>query len=196
MDFIYRNKKKIRNILLTLLTLAVFSGVYYVCVHKLENSNTQNTTEKSVNAQSELEPKVSSNANVIFKIKYTKSGDIIKQKENNSKNLSGKTKGELNDMYKEDGYKVTNMTNSQVVFTKEVDKYAPNKYALGIKNGYIAIYRTDSNGNMFIEDKNRDITDIKISRLKKADIELLTKGNKYFECDTREDAEARLEDYE
>jgi hypothetical protein len=49
---------------------------------------------------------------------------------------------------------------------------------------------------MFIENKQRDITDIKTNRLKKADIELLTKGNKYFECNTREDAEARLEDYE
>lgn len=196
MDFFYRNKRKIRNILLAVLTLVVFSGTYYICVHKLENTSTVNKDEKVVNAHSDLNPKVSSDACIIFKIKYAKSGDIEKQKEDNSGKLRGKTKDELNEIYKKDGYKVESINPSQVVLVKEVDKYAPNKYVVGIKDGYIAIYKTDSDGNMFIENKQRDITDIKTDRLKKADIELLTKGNKYFECNTREDAEARLEDYE
>lgn len=196
MDFFYRNRIKIRNILLAVLTIIVFSGTYYICIHKLKNTSTVDNTEKVVNANSNINSKVSSNASIIFKVKYTKSGDIVKQKENNSGDLSGKTKDELNEMYKEDGYKVESITPSQVVLIKEVDKYAPNKYVVGIKDGYIAIYKTDGDGNMFIENKQRDITDIKTNRLKKADIELLTKGNKYFECSTREDAEARLEDYE
>jgi hypothetical protein len=82
------------------------------------------------------------------------------------------------------------------VLIKEVNKYAPNKYVLGIKDGYIAIYKTDKDGNMFIENDKVDITDVRTNRLKQADIKLLTKGDKYFQCDTREDAEARLEDYE
>ena len=77
-----------------------------------------------------------------------------------------------------------------------MDKYAPNKYVLGIKNGFIAIYKTDKAGNMFIENENTDITDIKTKRLKEEDIKLLTKGDKYFQCNTREEAQSRLEDYE
>lgn len=67
---------------------------------------------------------------------------------------------------------------------------------LGIKNGFIAIYKTDRQGNMFIENEKRDITHISTDRLKQEDIKLLTKGDKYFQCNTREEAEARLEDYE
>lgn len=77
-----------------------------------------------------------------------------------------------------------------------MDKYEPNKYVLGIKNGLIAIYKTDNQGNMFIENEKRDVTDIKTSKLKEEDIRLLTKGDKYFECNTRDEAESRLEDYE
>lgn len=79
---------------------------------------------------------------------------------------------------------------------KNINKYAPDKYVLGIKNGFIAIYKTDRQGNMFIENEKRDITHISTDRLKQEDIKLLTKGDKYFQCNTREEAEARLEDYE
>lgn len=79
---------------------------------------------------------------------------------------------------------------------KEEDKYMPNKYVVGIKGDNIAIYRTDKSGNMYIEDENKDITDIKTNKLKEQDIHMLTTGDKYFQCDTREEAEARLEDYE
>ena len=132
----------------------------------------------------------------MFKVKYIKSGEVITEKEEKAQQLAGKKKDEVAEVYKNEGYKVQNITSAEVVLIKEIDKYAPNKYVLGIKDGRIAIYKTDKDGNMFIENDRSDITDIKTDKLKEADIQLLTKGDKYFQCDTREDAESRLEDYE
>ncbi len=206
MDFINNNRKKIRTILLVILTILIFSLSYYLCINKLKSANfkedkykVQNESkdiDKTMTVDSNMNTSLSPNAKVIFEKKYIKSGEVINEKEESAGNLAGKKKSELNQVYKGQGYSLESMKPSEVVFVKEFDRYAPNKYVVGIKDGFIAIYKTDKDGNMFIEDEKRDITDIKTDRLKKADIELLTKGNKYFQCNTREDAEARLEDYE
>lgn len=206
MDFINNNRKKIRTILLVILTISIFSLSCYLCVNKLKVANlneekykVQNESkdiDKSITVDSNMNTSLSPNAKVIFEKKYIKSGEIITEKEESAGNLAGKKKSELNQVYKGQGYSLESMKSSEVVFVKEFDRYAPNKYVVGIKDGFIAIYKTDKDGNMFIEDEKRDVTDIKTDRLKKADIELLTKGDKYFQCNTREDAEARLEDYE
>lgn len=198
--------RKFRTILLVVLTTAIFSLSCYICVTKLkvtnikDNKNRVNSASSSetdgLSVHSSLDDVVSSNANIVFKVKYTKSGEVVTEKEEKAKDLSGKKKSEIDELYENEGYKVQNITSSEVDLVREVDKYAPNKYVLGIKDGRIAIYKTDKDGNMFIEDDIRDITDIKTDKLKEADIRLLTKGDKYFQCNTREDAESRLEDYE
>lgn len=206
MDFINNNRKKIRTILLVILTISIFSLSYYLCINKLKSTNfkedkykVQNESkdiDKTMTVDSNMNTSLSPNAKIIFEKKYIKSGEVITEKEESAGNLAGKKKNELNQVYKGQGYSLESMKSSEVVFVKEFDRYAPNKYVVGIKDGFIAIYKTDKDGNMFIEDEKRDVTDIKTDRLKKADIELLTKGDKYFQCNTREDAEARLEDYE
>ncbi|NMM61202.1 hypothetical protein HBE96_00495 [Clostridium sp. P21] len=206
MDFINNNRKKIKTVLLVVSTIAIFSLSYYLCINKLRSTNVKENKYKAENRSKDLGKAVtvdsnvntslSSNAKVVFKKKYVKSGEIVTEKEENAGNLAGKKKKELDQVYKGQGYSVASIKPSEVVFMKEFDRYAPNKYVLGIKDKFIAIYKTDKEGNMFLEDEKRDITDVKIDKLKKADIDLLTKGDKYFQCNTREDAEARLEDYE
>lgn len=200
------DKRKIRTFLLVFLTIAIFSLSYYICISKLKtigirnnnykiNSN-KNGESSSLAANSNNDAIVARDSNILFKIQYDKSGDIVLEKEEPVGSLAGKKKSDVEAVYKNDGYEVQSINSSQVVLMKKVNSYAPNKYVLGIKDGYIAIYRTDKDGNMFIENEKRDVTDIKIDKLKQADIQLLNKGDKYFQCDTREDAEARLEDYE
>lgn len=152
--------------------------------------------KETVKTNSNVTAVVSDKAKIIFKTKYDKSGEYQVEKEESAGELSGKSKDEVEDTYKSAGYKIEKFNTQQVILVKEVDKYAPNKYVLGIKNGFIAIYKTDKAGNMFIENENTDITDIKTKRLKEEDIKLLTKGDKYFQCNTREEAQSRLEDYE
>jgi dipeptidyl aminopeptidase/acylaminoacyl peptidase len=198
--------RKARTILLVIITITIFSLSYYVCVNKLKTTNIKNYKHQvnsdnsgisdTLTVDSNLNGVVSADANIVFKVKYIKSGEVITEKEEKAQQLAGKKKDEVDEVYKNEGYKVQNITSAEVVLIKEIDKYAPNKYVLGIKDGRIAIYKTDKDGNMFIENDKSDITDIKTDKLKEADIQLLTKGDKYFQCDTREDAESRLEDYE
>lgn len=199
------DKRKISLIFALFISFCIFSFTYYYCNYELKGIDTKNNKQQVINSnnapdalyvQSRSYEVVSPNSKIVFKTKYNKSDTYVINKEQQAGLLAGKTKSELEDIYESAGYKVSTISESEVVLIRAVDKYEPNKYVLGIKDGYIAIYKTDSEGNMFIENQDKDITDIKIDKLKAADIELLTKGDKYFQCSTREDAQAILEDYE
>ncbi|AZV58148.1 hypothetical protein [Clostridium sp. AWRP] len=199
------DNRKVRTIVLVIFTILILGLSCYICVVGFQNVNMDreikqvrqgNRTYDTVNTNSNINTTVAEKAKIIFKIKYNKSGELKTEKEELAGKLAGKSKNEVENIYKTAGYKVDKFGAKEVVLVKEVDKYEPNKYVLGIKNGLIAIYKTDNQGNMFIENEKRDVTDIKTSKLKDEDIRLLTKGDKYFECNTRDEAESRLEDYE
>lgn len=197
------DRRKLRTVILVIFTILIFSLSCYICVTGFQNASmkkellqVKEKNKEAVKTNSNVADTVSDKAKIIFKIKYDKSGEYQVEKEESAGELSGKSKDEVEDTYKSAGYKIEKFNTQQVILVKEVDKYAPNKYVLGIKNDFIAIYKTDKEGNMFIENENTDITDIKTKRLKEEDIKLLTKGDKYFQCNTREEAQSRLEDYE
>ncbi|ADK16429.1 MULTISPECIES: hypothetical protein [Clostridium] len=199
------DNRKVRTVVLVIFTILILGLSCYICVVGFQNVNMNreikqvrqgNKTYDTVNTNSNISTTVPEKAKIIFKIKYNKSGELKTEKEELAGKLAGKSKNEVENIYKTAGYKVNKFGAKEVVLVKEVDKYEPNKYVLGIKNGLIAIYKTDNQGNMFIENEKRDVTDIKTSKLKEEDIRLLTKGDKYFECNTRDEAESRLEDYE
>ncbi|AGY75507.1 hypothetical protein [Clostridium autoethanogenum] len=199
------DNRKVRTVVLVIFTILILGLSCYICVVGFQNVNMNreikqvrqgNKTYDTVNTNSNISTTVPEKAKIIFKIKYNKSGELKTEKEELAGKLAGKSKNEVENIYKTAGYKVNKFGTKEVVLVKEVDKYEPNKYVLGIKNGLIAIYKTDNQGNMFIENEKRDVTDIKTSKLKEEDIRLLTKGDKYFECNTRDEAESRLEDYE
>ncbi|WP_368490000.1 hypothetical protein [Clostridium sp. BJN0013] len=199
------DRRKLRTVILVIFTILIFGLSCYICVTGFQNANMKkellqvkekNKESGTVKTNSNVATTVSDKAKVIFKIKYDKSGEYQIEKEESAKELSGKSKNEVEATYKSAGYKIEKFNTEEVILVKEVDKYVPNKYVLGIKNGFIAIYKTDKEGNMFIENENTDITDIKTKKLKEQDIKLLTKGDKYFQCNTREEAQSRLEDYE
>jgi hypothetical protein len=198
------DKRKIKTMFLVILTIMIFGLSYYICINRLNLLSLKSINykgEKLYNSNtmavhSNLDTVVSASADIIFKIKYNKSGDVAIENQISAGELAGKTKNELEQIYRGKGYKVQSITQKEVVLIREVDKYAPNKYVLGIKDGFIAIFKTDKDGNMFIQNEKTDITDIKIDKLKSADIKLLTKGDKYFQCNSRYEAESRLEDYQ
>lgn len=200
---------KKRNVIIILISFVVlFVSIYYIALVRTKSSKAD-SSKRQVNSLEDANGSVTVGSNkngvlskegkLVFKLQYTKGGDFVKVREENVKDsleLEGKDRKQIENMYKEEGYEVEKFTSAQVTLLKKIDKYMPNKYVLGIKGDKIAIYRTDENGNMYIEDEQKDITDIKINRLKEQDIEMLTKGNKYFQCDTREEVESRLGDYE
>lgn len=199
------DKKKLSIIFMTFIGVCILSFSCYFCINMLKSTKVQsnrqqvikdNGSSDALSVQSKVYDIVLAKSKIIFKTKYNKCGTYVINKEQEAGTLVGRTKEELNNIYASSGYQVSAMSDDEVVLIRQVDKYEPDKYVLGIKNGYIAIFKTDREGNMFIQDEKKDITDIRTDKLKEEDINLLTKGDKYFQCNTREDAQAILEDYE
>lgn len=206
------DKIKFRYLLIIFFIAFVFSFAYFVTINIYDNSNAsakrqvfnlnkyQNSkgiynTDPNSTAVNE-NAVVSTDAKIIYNTKYTKSGDIILDNVATAVDFAGETKAQVEKQSDSSEYKLESFKSSELIFIRELYRYAPNKYVLGIKGDYIAIFKTDSEGNMYIEDETNDITNRKIDKLKEQDIKMLTGGDKYFECDTRDQATALLEDYE
>ena len=58
--------------------------------------------------------------------------------------------------YTSKGYTVESLTDETVILNKDENsvKLEPNKYYLGEKDGYFAIYKSDENGKLFIENES------------------------------------------
>ncbi|KAJ53673.1 hypothetical protein BD780_002988 [Clostridium tetanomorphum] len=207
MEIKNKNKKRLYVILAITISAIIFSLSYYIGIEKMKGNNkndksdkiqVNNLTEESgtMTMQSGGDEKIHPDTSIVFRIRYKKSGDVLIEKVEKGSNFSEKTKNALAEKLKKENYELVEGSSSKVIFLKEIDKYSPNKYVLGIKGDYLAIFKTNSNGDMYIENEEKDITDKKIDNLKEQDINLLTNGSKYFQCNTKEEALARLEDYE
>ena len=152
------------------------------------NANQAGVDAGKVTSALKAEDTVSPNAKITLKIKYIKSESIV-DKSAMASEFAGKTKTQLEN----DNYIVESITSSEVILTKKVDSYEPNKYVLGVKEQCFAIYKTDNEGNMYIEDESTDITDIEVPT--KGDYDLLVKGSKYFQFDNKEEAEEKLGEF-
>lgn len=191
------SKKKISLIILGIIIafLGVFEISYNLGLKKYnilgnDNSSRDKQTASDIDKltiSANSESIISSNSKIILKIEYIKSGDID-LRELSASDFAGKSKDQL----EKQGYEVESITKIEATLIKKVDTYAPNKYVLGVKGNYLAIYKTDANGSMFIENES-DITNIKVPT--KSDYNILVKGIKGFQCDTREEAEEKLGDF-
>lgn len=193
-------------ILAIMVGIAIFSISYYITAERFKNNkedysnrievkNNTNEQDKMALSSGEnyvLDPK----CEILFYTKYKKSGDLILVKKEAASTLGLKDKKAVEEKYKLQGYKIQEGSKTQIKLQNEVEKYVPNKYVLGIYGEYLAIFKTDKNGDMHIENEKEDITEKKIENLKEQDIYLLTTGSKYFQCDTRDEVLSRLEDYE
>ncbi|BDR90264.1 hypothetical protein N072000002_20650 [Clostridium tetani] len=200
-------KRKLYFVIGIMLCISIFSLTYYISAVRIKNNSNDNgklqvsnvDKNNNLNVQGEKKKKLNDDGSIVLKTKYTKSGDLLIDKTEKLKDISDlkeKTKEEIESKFNKDGYSIESFDSDKSVLIREIDKYSPNKYVLGIKGEYLAIYKTDKFGNMFIENEETDITKRKIDHLKEQDIQLLTKGDKYFQCETKEEALARLEDYE
>lgn len=206
------DNKKVKYLFIIFFAAFVFSFTYFVTINVYDGDNASakwqvfnlnkyanskgvyNNDLSSISADENTV--VSKDAKIIFNIKYKKSGDVILQNVSTATDFAGKTKAQVEKISDSNQFTLESFKSSELIFVKEYDRYAPNKYVLGIKGDYIAIFKTDGDGNMYLENKTLDITKRKIDKLKPQDIKMLTNGDKYFECATRDQAESILEDYE
>lgn len=96
---------------------------------------------------------------------------------------------------KEIGYELEDAGESELTFKREASKSVnPNKYYIGEKEGYLAIYKSDDNGNLFIEKDSDVYRDHKKVEMLPEDDKI--KINSFeLEYDTKEDAEEDLSEF-
>lgn len=95
--------------------------------------------------------------------------------------------------YEANGYNLESLEDDKVVFVKEgtTSVLQPNKYYLGEKDGYFAIYKTDDSGNLTIEESEDVYTNNRpISFLHGDDLEAIK--NFKYSYDTKEEAIEKL----
>lgn len=176
--------------IITLLCI-IFAFSYNWGMNRFNNRyypNGETGSEDKAASNLSLGDTISSDTKIILKIEYKKSGDVDTKEEPASQYI-GKNKQDLEKL----GYEVESITSKEVTLVKEVDSYAPNKYVLGVKDKYFVIYKTDGNGNLYIENEQNDVTDIEVPT--EGDYELLVKGSKDFQFNTKEEVEEKLGEY-
>ena len=99
------------------------------------------------------------------------------------------------DMYPLGGYEIIDFNDKSIIL-KEVDdkKFDPNMYYIGEKDGYITVFKSDEDGNLFIEDESLDISSKKVESLPIADRELVV--NYELKSHEREDVQDILSELE
>lgn len=102
----------------------------------------------------------------------------------------------LIDFLEDSGYKLEALDNNKIVFKKENSEndLVANKYYLGEKDGYFAIYKTDENGRAFIEAENDVFRDYKKVNTIPVSAEEEIKSFKHY-YDSKEEALERLAGY-
>lgn len=96
------------------------------------------------------------------------------------------------ELYKEKGYSVASTDDYQMVFERAVGTLEPNKYYIGEKDGYIAIFKSDMNGIPVIESEE-DITEREVSLLMEMDQNMIRNYEMVF--DTKEECEEALSNF-
>lgn len=193
----YFNKKQKAAFLLSFVTLLAISFcLSYFITDYFTNPNRKNSELKVQNENIYADNKYLSD-DIFITLKTNENVDMIdnllnlKEKLNLKENL---TEDELTTELSKDGYKLSEKNEQKLTYTRDKEvksnKFEANKYYLGEENGYISIFKTDSNGNI-IESEKKVYTDSKpLSNLPETDQNYI-KENK-FSFDSKDDALQKL----
>ncbi|MGH4125242.1 MAG: hypothetical protein ACREV6_20185 [Clostridium sp.] len=214
-----KNKKILYAMLTTLLiafVIASYSLAQYITNHNLVLKSSGKMPYLKLTAKSEDSMQASVTTNLrkasedtkfVFKIKYKDSevrNMVLEKHFNGSTLLNSKTQAQLDELFKKQGYTVSNMSDNEIVFVNNSDRYSysANRYFLGVYDNLVTIYKTDDkcdiiahkifNSNVYAEDGKQKQYDfeskdsgelqyIKIDDLKEKDglAEDLIRGRKH-----------------
>ena len=162
-------------------------------IGNISNVNANDNIAKQTNSNIP-EDTLLPNNKIVYIVKNSKNNEILWKFEEKSEALVGKNKTQMEAKYGVWGYSV-NFTSSEVILEKDTAKYTPNKYVIGSnKEGYTMLYKIDTNGNLNIEDKDRDIVYKNIQDMVNSGAysDLVSSVISGKEFDSRDDAESCL----
>ena len=191
------NKKRIRNRvnLFIVLLIVCFFSTYFI-VDRLTNSKykdvSDNQSKTAVYNNTNL---LSDDMKIILKVDViVETSETLKEfkLDNNIDNVNEQF---LIDYYASKGYSVESLSEKKVVLNKDEEVILePNKYYLGEKDGYFAIYKSDENGKVFIEDESDVYRSSKMVNTIPKDDQEAIKSFK-FGYDTKDEAKEILSGY-
>lgn len=235
-----KNRKDL-YLLLTIFTITFFAVIYSLASYVNNNDLVLQTsnklpylklTERNVNDNEKNNlmqasvitnlAVVTENTKFVFKIRYKDNevrNMVLEKHYNGSKFLNKKTETQLNDLFKNQGYTVSNMSDDEIVFVNNSDRYSysANRYYLGVYGDLVTIYKTDKNGDItaqklfnsnvygedgkqkqynFEERDNGELQYIRLNDLKEKDglVEDLIRGRKYVkDSNSSNDLESDIE---
>ncbi|MDF2519962.1 MAG: hypothetical protein K0R84_590 [Clostridia bacterium] len=123
---------------------------------------------------------------VIFKTYFTLCGHMLDKDPDSMDDLINLTEEDLKNKYND--WKVNEFSQKQVILTREKQTYCPRHYIIGVKDGNIAIYVYDAEGNKVLHDE----TDTPISTLTPEDQKNLEYG---VVADSEDELQQKLEGF-
>lgn len=190
------SKRKI-FIIMTLVLAIIFSLTYYLCdkyitkpIIDKENATVVKNGSLSTDDDLSDETKVCLYSGDVKEDELSL-GDLKKEL-NISEDLSV---NDLSKSLKDKGYVLVLTSDKELTYKRDPSQTVkPDKYYIGEKEGYLAIYKTDDNGILQIE-KDEDVyrDSKKIDSLTPADITKIK--NFEFEYDNKDDAEEKLSEF-
>lgn len=159
---------------------------------KYEDISAEDNEETPVNSYADK--MVSESAKIIFKIKYTNSGDFVVENVEDAKPLVGMKKIDIEKLYKDKGYYVESITEDEITCIKEAERYTyeKGKYVIGINNAYPAIYKINDDGKMIFIENSENLFGNKAKKMSdfsKSFYDELMYGNKEIQFNTLDEAE-------
>lgn len=116
-------------------------------------------------------------------------------KELKTKEKDNITKGSLEEIYLKEGYELSSVSDKEIILVKKVEKsFEPGRYYLGEEKGFVAIFKSDDKGKLFIEDYKKDIITRRVESLPEGDRVLLK--NNQLKFDTKEEAYDQIAEIE
>ena len=189
-------KKRIRNkvTLFIVLLIVCFFSTYFI-VDRLTNSKNKDVNDNQSKTTVYNTNSLSDDMKIILKVDgIVETSETLKEfkLDNNIDNVNEQF---LVDYYASKGYRVESLSEKKVVLNKDEEVILePNKYYLGEKDGYFAIYKSDENGKVFIEDESDVYRSSKMVNTIPKDDQEAIKSFK-FGYDTKDEAKEILSGY-
>lgn len=138
---------------------------------------------------------LSSNIKILLKLRIKDNIKEVTVKELKAGELQNEISGRLTlknveDYFYNMGFKLFSNKEDEIIFVKQT-RFEPEKYYLGAtKDGFLAIFKCDDEGNLIVEDPAVDISEKKVEEFPLNDQESIKKFE--FEFGSKEEASEEL----
>ena len=163
----------------------------------INDNDKNNLMQTSVNTKL---VRVSQDTKFMFKIRYKDNevrNMVLEKQFNGSDVLNEKTQAELDEFFKNQGYTVFSMSNDEIVFVNNSNRYSykANRYFLGVYEDLVTIYKTDENGDITAHKLFNSNVYIANGKQQKYDFEARDKGElQYVKIDDLKEKDGLVDD--